>query len=156
ELGPFDVLSTGASLELYPFALGRLVREDASLGGAFPDGASAAAGLDLRFRPTPSLSLTAAVLPDFAPGGQDQGVVNLTTVETFLPEKRRFFLDGMELFQTPVQVLYTRRIGRVPDAPATPAGVTVTRNAAPAPILGAAKLIANAGAVDLAALSVLT
>src|SRR5262249_28082219 len=50
----------------------------------------------------------------------------------------------------------TRRIGSAPDSPALPDGATQLRPVGAAPILGAAKLVANAGGVELAALSAIT
>src|SRR5262249_37047303 len=63
------------------------------------------------------------------------------------PEKRPFFLQGSDLFATPIQLLYTRRIGRVPET---------SEVAPPATVLAAGKLIATAGPVDVGALSVAT
>jgi uncharacterized protein DUF5916 len=57
----------------------------------------------------------------------DQRVLNLSTFETFFPEKRPFFTEGFDLFQSPLriqfgglyggdayQVFYSRRIGKPP------------------------------------------
>jgi hypothetical protein len=57
--------------------------------------------------------LDLAAYPDFGQVEVDQAVLNLSTVETFFPEKRPFFLEGMEIFQVPGPTLfYSRRIGR--------------------------------------------
>src|SRR5262249_44123541 len=55
--------------------------------------------------------------PDFAQVEADQLILNLTNVETFLPEKRALFLEGAEAFSTPLQVFYSRRIGNAPTNP---------------------------------------
>jgi hypothetical protein len=156
ELGPFEGLSPRGSLAIVPFALGRLVHEDAELPTPYGNGASAAGGVDVTWRPAPPLTIQAAVLPDFGQVEADQLVINLTTTEIEYPEKRPFFLQGIDLFQTPIQMLYTRRIGRQPDAPVLPTGVSQIGAAAPAPVLAAGKLIATAGPVDIGALSALT
>jgi hypothetical protein len=156
ELGPFDGLSPRGSLAIVPFALARLVSEDPALPTPYGNGVSGAVGLDLTWRPAPPITLQAAVLPDFGQVEADQIVINLTTTEIEYPEKRPFFLQGMDLFQTPIQLLYTRRIGRVPFAPILPDGANQIGAAGPAPVLAAGKLIATAGPVDIGALSVLT
>src|SRR5207302_8470213 len=86
----------------------------------------------------------------------DQLIINLTTTEIEYPEKRPFFLQGMDLFQVPIQLLYTRRIGRQADSPALPDGVNQLGAVGPSPVLAAGKVIATAGPVDIGALSVAT
>jgi len=84
-------------------------------------------GLDLRYALASDLHLVATVNPDFGQVEADQRVLNLSTFETFFPEKRPFFTEGLDLFQSPVkinfggnyggdayQVFYSRRIGRPP------------------------------------------
>jgi len=156
ELGPFRGLDPRGSIELVPFALTRFVRTDQAVPSPYGDGLSAAAGLDATWRPTPNIAIAGAVLPDFAQVEADQVVVNLTTTEIEYPEKRPFFLHGLDLFQTPIQMLYTRRIGATVPEPALPEGTTLTRPVGSAPILGAAKLVANVGALGIAALSAVT
>src|SRR5262249_13008849 len=70
--------------------------------------------------------------------------------------KRPFFLQGLDLFQTPIQMLYTRRIGATAPSPALPDGAILRRPPGPAPILGAAKLVANVGGIEVAAVSAVT
>jgi hypothetical protein len=87
-------------------------------------------GLDLKAALTSDLALNATINPDFGQVEADQIILNLTTFETFFPEKRTFFTQGLELFQpvvatdetVPQQLFYSRRIGLQ------------------TPILGAAKL----------------
>jgi hypothetical protein len=107
-----------APLELRPFVLGRARRRDPA-AGILASGTDtfASAGLDLKWHPTQSLTLDAALNPDFAQVEADQLVLNLSTFETYYPEKRPFFLEGIDRFATPFQLLYTRRIGRVPPLP---------------------------------------
>ncbi len=111
-------LTAKTPLELRPFVVGRLLHRDASRAQlAHGTDLSASAGLDLKWHPTHDLSLEATVNPDFAQVEADQLVLNLTNFETYYPEKRPFFLEGIDIFATPVQLVYTRRIGRAPDAP---------------------------------------
>lgn len=156
DLGPFVGLAPRGSLALVPFALLRLVHADPEVPSPYGNGGSAAGGLDVTWRPAPEITLQGAVLPDFGQVEADQLVINLTTTEIEYPEKRPFFLQGMDLFQTPIQLLYTRRIGRQADSPALPEGVNQLGAVGPATVLAAGKLIASAGPVDVGALSVAT
>ncbi len=86
------------------------------------------AGFDVFWRPSSNLQLTATVNPDFGNVESDDVDVNLTALETFFPEKRPFFLEGREIFNTtprarpsgtrsnPTVLVYTRRIGGPPVA----------------------------------------
>jgi hypothetical protein len=74
-------------------------------------------GGDLKLGITPALTLDVTVNPDFGQVEADQVVLNLTTFEVFFPEKRPFFLEGVDIFATPIQLFYSRRIGRAPPEP---------------------------------------
>jgi hypothetical protein len=100
ELGPFEGLAPRQSIALVPFGLMRIVKTDRAVPSQYGDGVSAAAGLDLTWRPRSNVAVSAAVLPDFGQVEADQLVINLTTTEIEYPEKRPFFLQGMDLFQT--------------------------------------------------------
>jgi hypothetical protein len=69
------------------------------------------AGLDLKIGLTSQLTLDAAINPDFGQVEADQVVLNLTRFETQYPEKRPFFAEGVDIFSTPIQLFYSRRIG---------------------------------------------
>jgi len=68
------------------------------------------AGLDVEWVPLPTLTVSATLNPDFAQIEGDPNQINLTGDELWLDERRPFFSEGMELFQTPLTVLYTRRM----------------------------------------------
>ena len=110
---------------------------------------AAPGGLDLKWHVTQDLTLDAAVMPDFAQVEADQLILNLTNVETFLPEKRPLFLEGVEAFATPLQVFYSRRIGNAPTNPTLRSDVagknteTLVEVPETALIYGAAKLVGN-------------
>lgn len=57
-------------------------------------------GADISWRPSPKLELTANAYPDFGAVEADDVVLNLTAFETFFPEKRLFFLEGSEVFES--------------------------------------------------------
>ena len=58
------------------------------------------AGTDVFWRPSTNLQLAATLNPDFGTVESDDVVVNLTAFETFFPEKRLFFVEGNEVFET--------------------------------------------------------
>ena len=57
-------------------------------------------GLNFSWRPAPNIQVSGAANPDFGAVESDDVVVNLTAYETFFPEKRLFFLEGSEVFET--------------------------------------------------------
>lgn len=144
-LDGLEGLKPTTPLEVRPFVLGRLRRLDpASTQVASGTDVKASAGLDLKWHPTPGLTLDAAVNPDFAQVEADQQVLNLTNFETYFPEKRPFFLEGTDVFTTPKQLVYTRRIGKVPASPVlredAPFGERPVDLPTPSTIYGASKL----------------
>jgi hypothetical protein len=69
------------------------------------------AGLDVKWSPTTDTAIDATLNPDFSQIESD--VAQITTNQRFaifLPEKRPFFLEGTDLFDTPIQAVYTRTI----------------------------------------------
>jgi hypothetical protein len=94
-------------------------------------------GADMRLGVTPALTLDATFNPDFGTVEADQIILNLSTVEAYFPEKRRFFIEGAELFKTPMEVFYSRRLGAVPPDPNVG---TITEPLPNPRIWGAAKL----------------
>jgi hypothetical protein len=68
-------------------------------------------GGDARWGIRQNLTLNGTINPDFSQVEADVGQVLLNErFALFYPEKRPFFLDGLELFDTPNQLIYTRRI----------------------------------------------
>ncbi len=137
-------------LEIRPFVVGELRRRDATTS-QLANGTDflASAGLDLKWHPTQALTLDATFNPDFAQVEADQVVLNLTTYETYYPEKRPFFLEGIDAFSTPFQLLYTRRIGRAAPIPSLRYDAINSEQLVdvptPATIYGATKLTGRLG-----------
>jgi hypothetical protein len=68
-------------------------------------------GGDAKWGVRQNLSLNATINPDFSQVEADVGQVLLNErFALFYPEKRPFFLDGLELFDSPNQLIYTRQI----------------------------------------------
>ena len=60
----------------------------------------AKAGADLVWKVSPEFQVSATVNPDFGAVEVDDVILNLTAMETYFPEKRLFFLEGAEVFDT--------------------------------------------------------
>ena len=103
-------LHRGLVLELTPTVTGRLDGSPATPTGWKYDRGGEVGG-DVRFGLRQNLTLNGTVNPDFSQVEADVGQVLLNArFALFYPEKRPFFLDGLELFDTPNQLIYTRRI----------------------------------------------
>jgi hypothetical protein len=118
-------LRRGLVLDLNPFATAHAEggREPA-VGGAIGPGAAASAnsawnydvnapetGINLRWGVTENLTLNGTVNPDFSQVESDVGQLQYDPrLAVYYPEKRPFFLDGIEQFATPNNLIYTRRI----------------------------------------------
>lgn len=154
RLGKLERLAPGGRLELWPFAVAHArwadLAPDAQLG------AGLAAGLDLRVHLTQNLTLDAASYPDFAQAESDPSVLNLATFEHQFPETRAFFIAGFDVFQTPIQLLYSRRIGLAPPTPAVRDG-EVADAPEPSKIYATGKLVGTLGSgVTIGALAAVT
>lgn len=68
-------------------------------------------GMNVRWGVTQNLSAAGTVNPDFSQVEADVGQVTVNQrFALFFPEKRPFFLEGLEQFDTPNALIYTRRI----------------------------------------------
>jgi hypothetical protein len=71
----------------------------------------ARAGIDVKWSPSADSAIDATFHPDFSQVESD--VAQISTDQRFAlfyPEKRPFFLEGLDLFQTPLQAVYTRTL----------------------------------------------
>ena len=164
---PYEVqkLSLGQQWEAYPYAslTADRIREESDTR----------VGIDLSWRPSSNLQLTATLNPDFGSVESDDVVVNLTAYETYFPEKRLFFLEGIEVFETtprsrsdwssprgsggrsavlpytvePTTLLNTRRIGGAARNVEIPEGVDVSgvELSKPTELIGAIKAVGQSG-----------
>lgn len=67
-------------------------------------------GGDVKWQITPNVSLNGTVNPDFSTVEADQVQINLTRYELSYPEKRLFFQEGNEMYNTRFRTFYSRRI----------------------------------------------
>ena len=102
-------------LEVLPYAVSGLETEPKDPGN--PDGRDYMKniGFDVKYGLSSNLILDAAINPDFGQVELDRPVLNLSTYETYYEEKRPFFVEGANLFNTRYSLFYSRRIGRPPQ-----------------------------------------
>ncbi|MFA4837852.1 MAG: DUF5916 domain-containing protein [Candidatus Neomarinimicrobiota bacterium] len=81
-------------------------------------------GADIKYGLTNNLTLDMTINPDFGQVEADPGEFNLTAFESYLSEKRPFFTEGSNIFnsglgfgdgdESMTSLFYSRRIGRAP------------------------------------------
>ncbi|HEX7071752.1 MAG TPA: DUF5916 domain-containing protein, partial [Rhodothermales bacterium] len=130
------------NVQVSPYALsGMHVYEDPSRPGSGVNDGQIDVGADLKVGLGTSVTLDAAINPDFGQVESDPAVLNLTAFETLVLEKRPFFVEGTQIFQFlvgPGNLLYTRRVG------------------ADAPIIGATKVSGRTGRTSFGVLGAST
>ncbi len=102
-------LKRGLVLEATPTATAHADRSPTIGNGNYQQKADL--GGDVRWGIRQNLTLNGTINPDFSQVEADVGQVLLNErFALFYPEKRPFFLDGLELFDSPNQLIYTRQI----------------------------------------------
>jgi hypothetical protein len=126
DLVGLDSLDAPQRMEVVPYVSSQVTRAPGEPGNPFHQSTDGAArlGADVRYGLPAGLTLTATVNPDFGQVEVDPAVVNLTAFEVFFPERRPFFLEGVDIFRfgqsvtfndnNPSNFFYTRRVGRAP------------------------------------------
>jgi hypothetical protein len=103
-------MQRGIVLEAQPFVTATWNGARDAAGNFSRDNPEPSTGVNLQLATT-SLAFDATVNPDFSQVETDQGLITVNErFALFLPEKRPFFLKGIDLFATPGQLIYTRRI----------------------------------------------
>jgi hypothetical protein len=160
----FDDVRPRRQLDFYPYVSGTY--------DAAAEDSEGKVGVDMFWRPSTNLQMSATVNPDFGAVESDDVVINLTATETFFPEKRLFFLEGNEIFGTtprsrpfspggrqagsrrttqlfnpePTQVVNTRRIGGAADVIIPPdVFVSGVEQSKPTDLIGALKATGQVG-----------
>lgn len=113
DLVGLEGLPSGGHVVAVPYAsIREQARPAGAAGGSLENGpVRADAGLDLKWTPTADLALDATVNPDFSQVESDVAQIAANTrFALFYPEKRPFFLEGAELFRTPIPAIYTRTV----------------------------------------------
>lgn len=101
------------SIELHP----TITASQTSVRSDFPDGdfdqddPDVEAGLTAQWGITPNLTLSGTINPDFSQVEADAAQLAVNTqFALFFPEKRPFFLEGADLFETRFNAIYSRNI----------------------------------------------
>lgn len=124
HLSGLDGISTERTLELIPsLTLSETGKRKATLSSAqlaagmidpgrmVNDPIKFASGLTGKYTITPNVTLDFAINPDFAQVESDQLVVTANQrFPIFFPEKRPFFLEGIDIFNTAIAAVHTRAI----------------------------------------------
>ncbi|MDQ6831382.1 MAG: DUF5916 domain-containing protein [Gemmatimonadota bacterium] len=103
-------LRRGLVLDVNPFVTGH--SNGSSNKGVYGyDTQKPSLGTNVRWGITNNVTLNGTIKPDFAEVESDAGQIQSDPRNAlFFPEKRPFFLDGIEQFATPNNLVYTRRI----------------------------------------------
>ena len=106
-------LPAGGNFVVAPYATAS--RESAPQGALgsplVDDPVDGTGGVDGKWTPTAGLSLDGTINPDFSQIEADAPQITANQqFALFFPEKRPFFLEGVELLSTPIQAVYTRTI----------------------------------------------
>lgn len=115
ELDGINPQVKGRFLEIYPVGIVK-----------YNDRFKFSGGLDLSYNPSSEFGINATILPDFAQIEADPFEVNLSQYALYLEERRPFFIEGQNMFRIkrgygfnigpgPINVLYTRNIGKIVD-----------------------------------------
>ncbi|MFL5499943.1 MAG: DUF5916 domain-containing protein, partial [Gemmatimonadaceae bacterium] len=140
ELSGLRGLGSPHRLEVAPYVIAK--NSSVPQASGFQRTQKQAIGGDLKYGVTSNLTLDATINPDFGQVEADPAQLNLTAFETFLDEKRPFFLEGTGIFafnSDASRMFYSRRIGRAPQLSGLVADPTADIPAA-VTILGASKL----------------
>jgi len=124
ELHGLTGLASPRRLEVTPYTVAKSLPVADGTGGYGRD-QQMAVGADVKYGITSNLTLDATVNPDFGQVESDPAVLNLSAFETFLQERRPFFVEGTGIFRFTVNcsavncggegLFYSRRIGRAPQ-----------------------------------------
>jgi hypothetical protein len=112
KVSGFENLKPGLNLELDPTVTANRTDAVDSFPGDLQTGhGKIDPGLSARWGVTPNASLNATINPDFSQVEAD--VAQLAVNERFalfFPEKRPFFLEGVDYFATPLDAVFTRTV----------------------------------------------
>jgi hypothetical protein len=116
ELTGFQGMETGRNLEVAPTLTGNLSEERQGFPDQ-PDGRFESSAEDLepgvsaRWGVTPNVALNLTVNPDFSQVEADAAQLDVNTrFALFFPEKRPFFLEGADFFETQFSLVFTRTV----------------------------------------------
>jgi hypothetical protein len=111
KLEGFDGIKPGRNLEIDPTLTGHQIQQKDDLAGPFQPEHNVDPGITARWGITPGVTFNGAVNPDFSQVEADAAQLTVNTqFAIFYPEKRPFFLEGADIFDTKINAIYTRDI----------------------------------------------
>ncbi|MCK9409543.1 MAG: carbohydrate binding family 9 domain-containing protein [Bacteroidetes bacterium] len=139
-------ISFSNAMEVLPYAVGSSEHYPQTRDRVKVEALRPSAGVDIKYGVSSNFTLDATFNPDFAQVEADPAVLNLTSFETFYPEKRPFFIEGTQIIRFVTfggdygpGLFYSRRIGRPISVHPPEKKSLITDEARTATILGAAK-----------------
>lgn len=110
DLEGFEGIRPGRNLELNPYVTSSNVASRRGPSVRWDD-AEHRQGFGIKYGITSALTADVTVTPDFSQVEADAGVLDVNErFAIFFAEKRPFFLEGADIFSTPLNLVYTRRI----------------------------------------------
>jgi hypothetical protein len=104
-------IDAGAGLELLPSVIGYQTGERGEDGGFVNSDPDGEAGLGIKYAFTSELSASLTINPDFSQVESDEAQIDVnSTFALFYPERRPFFQEGRDIFDTHFNAVYTRSI----------------------------------------------
>jgi hypothetical protein len=112
DLRGLSDLPASRHMVVAPYASGQDVKRAARPGGPLGgDGAESSFGLDFKWTPFASTAIDLTINPDFSQVETDTAQIAVNNrFALFFPEKRPFFLEGVDLLDTSIPVFYSRSI----------------------------------------------
>jgi Domain of unknown function (DUF5916) len=112
KLSGLTNLPHGSHLVVAPYASGQRVDATDSPGQPLENGDfDSEFGVDAKWSPLANLAIDGTINPDFSQVEADVAQIGANErFALFYPEKRPFFLEGIDLFSTPFQAVYTRSV----------------------------------------------
>jgi hypothetical protein len=110
-LNGLSQISPGRNIQINPYAVGAQARFLDADTPAFRKEGERRIGLDAKAVVRDALTIDATVNPDYSQVESDDPQVTVNErFEVFFPEKRPFFIENAGYFQTPLNLLFSRRI----------------------------------------------
>jgi len=102
--------ATKNTILLVPYGMGKVTTTNANWDKYIFENQ---VGGDINWQINSNLTSNITVNPDFATVEADEDVIDLTKYEVQYPEKRVFFQEGNEMYQTRLKTFYSRRVGDI-------------------------------------------
>jgi len=153
EMDGISGISPKKQIEIAPYIVASTERFEQEEGNPFVTGKQNGfnAGIDGKIGITNNMIIDFTLNPDFGQVEADPSQVNLTAYEVFFEEKRPFFIEGKNIFNSPLlfytgdyvqpeNLFYSRRIGRNPQSDPDLEEGEYSKVPSKTSIIGAAKL----------------